>query len=1469
MGSAGVTFRRMWCGVLGPLIVRRADGSTVGVGGSARRLLFGALLSRVGRTVAPDVLIEDIWGVAPPRSAAKTLQSHVVRLRHDLGRDESDAVLVTERNGYRLALGPADLDVIQFETGVQDALAAYAAGDPARALAGLDDALGLWRGEAYEEFADAPFSVGERLRLFDLRADAQEHRTDIALAMGQAGELISELEKRVSAAPYRERGWEQLIVALYRSARQADALSAYRRASSTLADDLGIDPGPRLRELEAQILRQDDDLLGPRTPPAPVVVVPRRDECPYRGLASYTDADSDLFVGRERLTAELVGRLADSRLVVVVGASGTGKSSTLRAGLIAALRAGALPGSAAWRSAVATPTDDLASVLTAELDLVVLDQAEELFTRLTVLERRAAVDRLEQFVAAGGRAVLALRGDFYGRLAELHHLGRYAQAGTVLVGPLREDELRRVVIEPAELVGLQVEDALVEAVLNDVAGQPAALPMLSAALVRTWENRAGDALTLDGYQRGGGVASAVEATAEDAYVRLDDAQRTLARQLLVRLAGREGNAWVRRPMRRTDVAPDEESREVLSALAVARLVTITEARVEITHDALLAHWPRLRGWLEERVLAAELLDHLDVATRAWNEAARPDSDLYRGARLQSALDWRDAHPDDVSGVEGEFLDASEAAAGAELTAARAQVRREVRGRRRLRAVAIGLAAMVVLAAVGVGVALHERSSADRSARDARAAALSADARRLAAQSLTAPDIATSSLLAAAAYRLDDSPDTRGALLSAVERNSSALWRIQTPHRLLRVYATPDGTRVAAIDNRRDVHIIDPQARRQVAVVASQAETIDGITPDGRQLIAYGPPANEGEPTGRLSVVDIATGRRVHVLTTDGDMNPEMEPAMSRDGRWVAQVTDQRIGNGVAVEVFDAHDWSTPPRRFAVPAHVAAIAAGRTDVAVEQVDGSVEVRRLTDLKPVTSLAHTLPATPDEEPAFAMTPDGSHIAVGDGADGRRMEIVRVQGPGPAVTAIPTQTQDVTNFAFSPDGTQLAITTLGGAVTVYRTADGAQVEALAGHAGPAIGVAWSGLTTPTGLYTVGLDSNLVSWSVSATPRLVTLSGPGIGAPDRGETFGHFVLGLTPRQGDVPEPQVKLFRADLTTGKWSAWHIGLHDGEYVNQAMASHDGTRAVISVQDEAGHNHIDIWDLVHQKLIGRLALPADAPQTFILGFNAAISPDGRTAYCNLGGSRIGVFALPSGRYLRSFQIHFSGADGARVLAVPWRFDPSGRLLFGGYDTGPHPQGGPFALGPNDTRPANHRLAVVDPGTGHILAQAGLGDIDAETISEWSPDGKLLAVGTYDGTVTLFDAATLGVVANAGAVEPGFVYSAMFSPDGQTLITSGTGGTISFWAVPGMQRIAAPLSVGVGANTSGTFAWYAPNGDIVGFAPDDSRPSAPDMRWFDFKARPDALLAQACQLAGGDFTPAQWQRYVGDQPYRHVCS
>jgi DNA-binding SARP family transcriptional activator len=214
---------------------------------------LAALLSRPGAPFSAAALIESLWGDAPPRSALTTLRSHVMRLRADLAAAGGESLMVTEGDGYRLCIGADDVDAGRFEALARDARMST---DSNTAIERYDAALELWRDEPYVEFGDASFAVFERIRLGELRARARERRTDIALATAASGELVGELEVRVRAKPYRERGWEQLALALFRGGRQADALAACRRARAVLVEDLGVEPGAGLRELERKLLHR-------------------------------------------------------------------------------------------------------------------------------------------------------------------------------------------------------------------------------------------------------------------------------------------------------------------------------------------------------------------------------------------------------------------------------------------------------------------------------------------------------------------------------------------------------------------------------------------------------------------------------------------------------------------------------------------------------------------------------------------------------------------------------------------------------------------------------------------------------------------------------------------------------------------------------------------------------------------------------------------------------------------------------------------------------------------------------------------------------------------------------------------------------------------------------------------------------------------------------------------------------------
>src|SRR5438132_8386115 len=247
--------------ILGPVEVE-GDGRALPPGGRRERALLAALVLWAGDVVSTDRLMAALWGDDPPRSAAKTLQNHVLRLRKVLGPE----VIETRPPGYRLVAGPDAVDARRFEQLVAAARGSTVAGAPSRSAATLREALELWRGPPFEELAGYLPAEAEAARLAELRRVASEELMDADLACGRHGACVAELESMVAAEPLRERRWAMLMLALYRCGRQADALRAYQRARTTLADELGVEPGPELGALERAILAHDEALMVQSAP---------------------------------------------------------------------------------------------------------------------------------------------------------------------------------------------------------------------------------------------------------------------------------------------------------------------------------------------------------------------------------------------------------------------------------------------------------------------------------------------------------------------------------------------------------------------------------------------------------------------------------------------------------------------------------------------------------------------------------------------------------------------------------------------------------------------------------------------------------------------------------------------------------------------------------------------------------------------------------------------------------------------------------------------------------------------------------------------------------------------------------------------------------------------------------------------------------------------------------------------------
>ncbi|MEJ2758248.1 MAG: BTAD domain-containing putative transcriptional regulator [Anaerolineales bacterium] len=433
---------------------------------------------------------------------------------------------------------------------------------------------------------------------------------------------------------------------------------------------------------------------------------------PFKGLQYFDEEDADLFFGREQITAKLANHLCNGHcLSVVIGASGSGKSSIVRAGLVPTLKRGKVLSkapkrsgeSSEWQVHVITPTDKpirtLAAKLTGEVESVsatatliddlmqdprslslflsrsnqnkttvlVVDQFEELFTLCRdAFEREAYVDNLLTALhSLNGNFILiiTLRADFYSHLSQYPELRDLAAKRQEYIGPMTTEELRRAIEEPAKQGLWEFETGLVDLILRDIGEEPGALPLLSHALLETWKRRAGHMLTLRGYEDAGGVRGAIAQTAENTYISFPEPDQTIVRNIFLRLTEfGEGTEDTRRRASLEELVSHEtdvdKTNEILNKLAEARLVTLREDSAEVAHEALIREWPQLREWLEQDREGILLHRHLTDAAREWALLERDPGALYRGARLAQANEWYSLNPQALNEQEKQFLDDS-------------------------------------------------------------------------------------------------------------------------------------------------------------------------------------------------------------------------------------------------------------------------------------------------------------------------------------------------------------------------------------------------------------------------------------------------------------------------------------------------------------------------------------------------------------------------------------------------------------------------------------------------------------------------------------------------------------------------------------------------------------------------------------------------------------------------------------------
>lgn len=895
--------------VLGPLEVTK-DGQALVVASARQRALLALLVINANRVLSADRIIDELWGEEPPDSGAKAVVFHISKLRDalepDRGKGEPGSVLVTEPAGYMLVTDPESIDAVRFERLAAEGHALLA-NDPAVALATLQGALSLWRGDPFADVTYESFAQTEIRRLEERRFRALEDRLEADLALDRPEVAIGELEALVSHHPLRERLRGLLMRALYRSGRQAEALRVYQEGRRVLAEELGIDPSPELRQLEELILRQAPE-LGPEP-------IPTSLRNPYKGLRPFGEQDAPDFFGREALVDRLADRLARvagaGRILALVGPSGSGKSSVARAGLIPALRAGALPGSERWlitamypgsrpweelESALvrvaAKPQPDLLEGLESDRHglrrvvmrilpsddsclLLFIDQFEELFS---LVEDTATRDRFLKAVLDATAAehsrllVLAtLRADFLDRPLRHPEFAGRLRDGLEVITPLTRSELERAITSPARAVGVTFEPGLAGEIISDVADQPGTLPLLQYALTELFDGSRGHPLSRETYAAIGGVVDALGRRAEEVFLGLAPDAQEAARQLFLGLVtSGEGAQAVASRVRRIQLeallGPEAPLQEVLDEFGCRGLLTfdrnpLGQPTVEVAHEALLTRWPRLCGWVDEQRDDLWARNRLHDAAQEWVQAGHDAGFLLSAGRLDLFASWAATTELQLTPTDREFLEASlaERRRREEADAARAAHESELehRAARRLRALVAVFAAAAVVAAILTLVVLSQQ----RAARQEEAIA---SARELAAASIGAlsDDPALSLSLAVEAARA-----TAHRAYIVEEAMDALHWAVQESHIAYPTTDAPVAVRPAP-DGPRGVFLLPPgELVRHAAAHAPRAFTDrecrtylhqdscpDPWTWDGDQLDVY---TDDGlAPVERLAAVSL-------------------------------------------------------------------------------------------------------------------------------------------------------------------------------------------------------------------------------------------------------------------------------------------------------------------------------------------------------------------------------------------------------------------------------------------------------------------------------------------------------------------------------------------------------------------------------------------------------------------------------------
>jgi len=1208
---------------------------------------------------------------------------------------------------------------------------------------------------------------------------------------------------------------------------------------------------------------------------------------PYKGLRAFTEDDAADFFGREALTEHLVERLAQTRFLAVVGPSGSGKSSVVRAGLVPQIRQGALSGSERWNVVEmfpgAYPLEELEAALLRTADsapaglleqleqdergllravkrlladddselVLVVDQLEEVFTLVEDEARRtqflALLERAVMDPHARLRIVVTLRADFYDRpllysgFAEL--LRDYVEA----LVPLKPEEFERAIAGPAEGVGARFEPGLLSELVADVGSEPGALPLLQYALTELYERREGSTLTADAYRTIGGISGALAGRAEEIFGGLGESAQDAARQLFLRLVTPgEGAEDTRRRVERTELASMEVDQaaleEAIQEFGAWRLLSFDRdprsgtPTIEVAHEALMREWGRFRRWIDSGREQVRLHRRLAVATREWEGADREPSYLLRGSNLAQFELLAGESTIALTELEREFVEASTAANELELA-------RQRRQNRRLRTLLAGAVALLVLAVIAGALALVSRSNAQHEASVALG-------RQLGAEAVSTPRIDLAMLLARESLNLDQSPQTEGTLLATLLRTPAVIGTFTTPiqDRPLDVQVSPDGRQIAAITNNDVMRLYDTRTYRPTG----HFDAVNGpyaYVPGSSDLLVGDPRPAKAD----FWLVAPRTGRTVRTFAISKlwQMNPTSpaEPTLaSRDGRYgffLYALVNQDGSNGRAY----IEQWRLDHSGRSHPVQLGGtgmIAAGALpgDRVIAALDGRIVTWDARTQKMIRSVSGPT-FGPTEFVNGAISPDGRTFAYG--LENGTVHFWDI-GRGKSITGLGGHSAAVQRIAFSPDSSTAVSTGDDGVSIVWDPVSGQPIERLTGHTGRVIGAAFS----PDGktLYTAGLDGAILAYDLSSgrrfgspfkvpaghqpAPQVPLPPGPRLAVSGNGRLFATGALPDNLTQSSVEIYSASSLRKLAT--------ISLQADR--NLSAGAWAGNRFVLG----ADRGLVQLWDFqvgVRPRSVGVLhGLSAKgqvrAIATAAGGLVVAAVDGWGIPQQNAPPKEDGELAIwRDGRLVGDKAFKLTGFGNAVALSAD----------------------GSIAAVAADSLPGSPvRVIIVDARTGKvertITVQNASGSV---TALAFAPDGTL-ATGSWSGIVNLWNPKTGGSIGHSTLVAPAPVASISFSPDGKTFATSGgsSGGT-KIWVTATQQQLGSDFPGGDGQ--WGDVA-YTPDGRyLIALFGDGTA-----YRW------PVSLRAwetHACAVAGRNFTPEEWRRFVGGRSYSRVCS